>query len=75
MVTRKKYWVIVFIHKYQYLFAKIAKLEKRPLSSYFSILVYNHAVFMKASVMLVSKFHIRRLVTYHSLHEICKAKG
>jgi hypothetical protein len=34
-----------------------------------------HEGFMKASVMLISKFHIRRLATYHSLHEIYKAKG
>ena len=71
---KKKCWVIVLIHKYKYLLTKIEKPEKRPFPSYFSILVYNHAVFMKASVMFMSKFHIRRLATYHSLHEICKAK-
>jgi len=63
MVIRKKFWVIVFIHKYHYLFTKIEKPAKRPFSSYFGILVYKHAIFMKAFVMLISKFHIRRFVT------------
>ena len=36
--------------------------------------LYKHAIFMKAFVMLISKFHIRRFATYDSLHEIYTAK-